>query len=153
MEEYKGTYFPHEERERIVKEDGRPFWREYYPNFYTGPDSRAFFIESLDEIEKYLSARQGQPIYIYLEHDRAYDPECFVMSWYTSLNDKGEVIPYGHDEKGRLNHSCSCHCVMGFGQNLPDGWFKKYNKERCMKLEEEKTKQEYQKRKENNEQK
>lgn len=136
MEQYKGTYFPHEERESIIAKDKRPFWREYFPNCFD-IDRKAFFFESPAEIEKYLSDRQDRPIYIFFEKDEAYEPECFVNSWYTEFDEEGNIIPYGHDEQGHLLDHCSCPCVMGYGQNIPEKWFAEYTRERCIKLQEQ----------------
>ena len=126
MEPYNKPIFPHDVRKFLVDNDGRPFWREYYPNCMD-IDPHAFFIESPAEIEKYLGDRQGHPIYVYFEKDKSYKPECFVMT-YTS---EGEA-----------------ELVMGFAQNIPKNWFKEYNKRRCMKLAGAPAKQLYQKQKE-----
>lgn len=107
MEPYNKSIFPHDERREAVKEDGRPFWREYYPS-YMDIDPHAFFIKSPAEIEKYLGDRQGPPIYVYFKKDESYEPECFVMTY--------------------TFEGVETALVMGFAQNIPKSWFKEYNK-------------------------
>ena len=81
---------------------------------------KAGFVSSATEIEDYLSYRQSHPIFIYFEKNKAYKPECFTMSLWFALDKDGKV------ERTR-------ELVLGFGQNIPEEWFKEYNKERCKK--------------------
>ena len=116
------TLYPHEKRMKLVAKDGRPFWREYFPGCVdTGSPDKSSFISSPAEIETYLSERQGRVIHIYFEKDKAYEPECFVMTCRVVLNEN-EV-----EEETK-------HFVMGFGQNIPQKWFEEYTEDRCKKL-------------------
>ena len=73
--------FPHRERQELVRRDGRPYFRQYIPNFFDGYTPESFFFTEFQDVVDFVH-RHNKDTEIIVSPDPTYDPEIFIMIFY-----------------------------------------------------------------------
>lgn len=72
--------FPHDERKAAVTKDGRPYYRQYIPNFVQlDHDPESFFCDSFQDVADFLKETTSFEFEIIIDTEKDYYPENLVL--------------------------------------------------------------------------